>query len=371
LLIILLLFLSACAVKQTENLVLPKDNGNITASSLATKVMASADEVFYDQWDLYAAYFTPEEYKAFIGDIIGSYAGIGVYMYENSDTLRVTVLSVMKNTPAAKAGIMAGDEFIKVGSTDVIGVGSDALADLVRGEAGTKVELTMYRKDKGNYTVTLTREIIEVPTVEGLMLNDNMAYIAISRFTDYTADDFLATWLELSQNNKLEGLVLDLRQNPGGEMVAALDIADYFVPKDEAIMWVLSSEEETKYTSQGKLLNVPTTVLQDNGSASASEILLGAIQDNKTGVTIGTCSYGKGIIQTVRALKSGAGLRTTTAKYLTSARRNIHGTGLEPDILCELPEDVEPSVIYSMDPEKDPQLKKAMEVLAEMIAKNK
>jgi len=279
-------------------------------------------------------------------------------------------MAPIKGTPAARAGIKSGDEIWEIDGKDASEMDIDTAVGLMKGPAGTKVTLGI--KSAGEKTVRqiqLTREIIEIPSVEGKVLDSypDLAYVSISMFNDMTGQELYDTINNLTRENKCRGLILDLRNNPGGSLNAAVDAGGLFVPKGEPVVWLVDKQKTEALPSAGNLVNLPLVVLINKGSASASEILAGAIKDVKAGTLVGETSFGKGIVQSVFELGAGAALKITTAKYLTPLKTDIHKKGIEPDVQVPMPEGTDPAVIYSTDPEQDIQLKKAVEILQAKI----
>lgn len=249
----------------------------------------------------------------------------------------------------------------------------DTAVSLMKGEAGTKVTLGIKSPNEEKvHQIPLVREIIEIPSVEGKMLEQypDLAYINISMFNDMTGQELYETIEELTQENNCRGLILDLRNNPGGALNAAVEAGGLFVPEGDPVVWLVDKQRTEAFISSGNLIDLPLVVLINKGSASASEILAGAIKDVKAGTLVGETSFGKGIVQSVFELGDGAALKITTAKYLTPNKNDIHKKGIEPDVKVIIPEGTDPAVIYSMDPEKDIQLNKAVEILQTKIINN-
>jgi len=323
--------------------------------------------------DPYSVYLEPEEYQSLQTQMKGSYGGLGIYVGVPEDTKRLTVMSPIKGTPAARAGIKSGDEIWEIDGKDATEMDIDSAVSLMKGPAGTKVTLGIKSPNEGKLRrILLVREIIEIPSVEGKMLEQypDLAYINISMFNDITGQELKNTVVNLTQENKCRGLILDLRNNPGGALNAAVEAAGLFVPKGKPVVWLVDRQRTEAFISSGNSINLPLVVLINKGSASAAEILAGAIKDVKAGILVGETSFGKGIVQSVFALGDGAALKITTAKYLTPNKNDIHKKGVAPDVEVLIPEGTDPAVIYSIDPEKDTQLKKAIEVLKEKINEN-
>ena len=305
--------------------------------------------------DPYSAYLDQETYSSLKEQIRGSFAGLGILVAARDQ--RVAVVKTYKDTPAYREGIEDGDIIVKIGDIDTEGIELDTAISLMRGEVGTKVTLTVSRQGEDEFLVfNVTREEITVPTVEARYIDsDRIEYISISQFTERTGAEVRSA-LEQTRTDQARGIILDLRYNPGGELLAAVEVARNFVPEGPIVFIDNRAGREQVFESYGETVDLPLVVLINGDSASASEILAGAVKDTGAGVLVGTRSYGKGIVQTVFNLKDGAGLKLTTAHYLTPNRNNIHQIGVEPDITVE--QDIN-------SPEKDLQLEKALEVIRE------
>ncbi|MEL7565990.1 MAG: S41 family peptidase [Dehalobacterium sp.] len=320
--------------------------------------------------DPYSVYLEPKDYQSLQTQMKGSYGGLGIYVGIPQDTKKLTVMAPIKGTPAAKAGIKSGDEIWEIDGENVTEMDIDLAVGLMKGAAGTKVTLGIKGpNDEQVRQIPLIREIIEIPSVEGKMLDKypGIAYINISMFNDMTGKELKDTVEKLTSENNCQGLILDLRNNPGGALNAAVDAGGLFVPAGEPVVWLVDKYRTEELTSQGDVIGLPLVVLINKGSASASEILAGAIKDVKAGTLVGETSFGKGIVQSIFELGDGAALKITTAKYLTPNKNDIHKKGIEPDVKVLIPEGTDPTVIYSADPEKDVQLKKGIEVLEPKI----
>lgn len=309
--------------------------------------------------DPYSVYLDPKTYAQLSEQIKGSFGGLGILVGVKEDYL--TVVRAYKGTPAAKAGIAAGDIIIKIDERDAKGIDLETAITLMRGEVGSKVTLTLERNDTNEqmqFTRELTREEISVPTVESQVLPGTaIGYAVISQFTEHTSEEMKENLAKL-QNEQVKGLILDLRDNPGGELIAAVNVAKNFIPKGPIVFIDYRFGRDQEFSSEGHTAQLPLIVLINGGSASAAEILAGAVKDTGAGTLVGAKTFGKGIVQTVFPLDNGAGLKLTTARYLTPNRNDIHESGIQPDILVQ-PE--ENSVI-------DVQLDRAIELMKQKIA---
>lgn len=345
--------------------------GDIDVAAGAGLALAAVAHQRDLQHDNYAIYYTQEEFDELFRSVTGSYSGIGIYIYPDNETGRTMVYGVMKGGPAYKAGILPGDVFLQLNDLDLTTMEYSEVADsLVAFPKGTRINLTLERTDqngeKKNVNFVIKTDIIDIPTLDYEMLTDTIGIIKIDSFNMTTGEQFAVAYEELSGEG-MQGLVLDLRNNGGGELTAALKISDYFVPKAEPLMYMTDSSGVYCYSAEKPNVDLPLVILQNAQSASASEILIGAVHDNETGITIGETTYGKGIVQDLKTLNSGAGLRFTSAKYSTSHKNDIHGQGIEPDIYFPMPSDADPLAAYTMNVEQDPQLAKALAVVLEQL----
>ena len=317
--------------------------------------------------DPYSVYMTKEEFKSIMEETSGSFGGIGVVVTPGEDNL-ITVVSPIEGTPGERAGIKSGDKIIKVDGQEFIAENMDAAVKIMRGEPNTGVTLTIMRIDKDgkNETIDLEiiREVIRVETIQAEILEDDIGYIKITSFDELTYKDFKRELDRLGTEN-IKGLVIDLRNNPGGLLSVTGKIADELLG-DVDIVYTQTKDGKREYIKSGKsMVNYPLTLLVNGGSASASEILAGAIKDHKRGKLIGTTTFGKGVVQRLKDLPDGSGLKLTISEYFTPNGINIHGIGIEPDIVVDLPEDIEGIGVEYLD--QDIQLRKAIEVIRSEI----
>lgn len=312
--------------------------------------------------DPYTVFMNKKEFDAFNTQTEGTYTGLGIQVGVKDN--KIVVISPFEESPAKKAGILAGDVIEKVNGTDVTGQDLEKAVGMMKGEKGTSVSLTLSREGKGNFDVKVNREKIEMITVTGEMLESNIGYIRISMFDENTAKNFNKKLKEL-QGKGMKGLVLDLRGNPGGLLNECVDVVSNFLPKGKTIVSTIDKyKNEKKYDSKGgSALNLPMVVLTDEGTASASEIVSGAVRDYKRGTLIGKKTFGKGVVQTILDTADGTALKVTISRYYTPNGENIHGTGIKPDIEVELPK----SVAEKYERSLDPQFSKALEVIKEKI----
>ncbi|MDO5040835.1 MAG: S41 family peptidase [Peptoniphilus sp.] len=312
--------------------------------------------------DPYSEYYTKEEYKELMEMTTGKFFGIGVVITRGEDNL-ITVISPIKNSPADKAGIRANDKIIKVEGVEYTGEDINDATKVMKGKKGTEVTITLYRPDTAKTReITLVRDEISVETIISDRI-DEVGYIGITSFDENTAEDFNEALDELLSEN-IKSLVLDLRGNPGGIVDAAAEISDRILPEGMIVYAENRAKKRVfEFKSDEDHLEIPLAVLVNEGSASASEIVAGAIRDYKAGTIIGQKTFGKGIVQTARMFPSGDGIKLTTSEYFTPKGENIHKKGIEPDIEIELPDDIEGIGIEYKD--TDTQLQRAIEVLKE------
>jgi len=344
------------------------------------KVIAGiVDEYYYDEIDTkqveqyiykglvagvgdpYSAYYTKDEMEAVTESITGVYSGVGITMSLDSETGYILVVKVNKNSPAAEAGVRANDYIIAINGENIVGLDTSDVANKVRGEEGTTVDITFIRENE-TFTKTLTRKSIEEETIEYELLDNKTGYILVSKFETVTPKSFTEA-VDNLKSQGMERLIVDLRDNPGGSVDAANEIGEYLIPKGILTYIEDKAGNRKDYNCSGELTwGGPLAILVNGNSASASEIIAGAVKDYGTGKLVGTKTYGKGIVQTTTTLTDGSAVKYTFAKYYTPNGENIHGTGIQPDIEVELDE-INKTNGYSK--ETDNQLKKAMEVLSE------
>lgn len=315
--------------------------------------------------DPYSIYMTEEEFKDFTEQTQGVYGGIGVVVTPGEDNL-ITVVSPIEGTPGERAGLKAGDKIIKVEGEEFMADSMDKAVKVMKGEPETKVALTILRKDKDGKNeyidMDIMREEIRLVTVQSEVIEDDIGYLKITSFDQLTYEEFKENLDELIDQD-VSGLVLDLRNNPGGLLDVCVDISDELLGEGVIVYTETRTGERTYEKSKKGHTDIPLVVLVNEGSASASEILAGAIQDRERGILVGTTTFGKGIVQRIKQLSDGSGLKLTVSEYFTPNGTNIHGIGIEPDIVLELPEDIEE--IGPGNLKEDIQLKTAIEKLKE------
>ena len=309
--------------------------------------------------DPYAAYYNEEETQSMLDSSSGSYCGIGAVFSQNMLTGVITVSRVYEGFPSYEAGILPEDILIRVEDEDVTGQDLTNVVTKIKGEEGTEVTITMLRGEE-ELDFTMKRRVIEVPTVEYEMLEEQVGYILITEFDGVTDAQFHDALTDL-QAQGMKSLVIDLRNNGGGSVDVVSAIADELLPEGPIVFTEYKDGERIERSSDEACVNLPMAVLMNGNSASASEILAGALQDYDVAEIVGTQSYGKGIVQSIIDLQDGTALKITTAKYYTPNGNNIHEIGITPDVEIDLPEELKTMV--EIPYEEDVQLQKAIEVL--------
>ena len=310
--------------------------------------------------DPYSVYYTPEEAEEVFAQSEGIYYGIGAYVQLDTVTGYGMITGTIKGTPAEEAGLRAGDIIYKVEGEDMAGLDLTQVVTRIKGKEGTKVHITLVREGK-EVEVDVERRKIESPTVEHSMLDDKMGYVQITEFDDVTVNQFTEALKDL-KNQKAEGMILDLRANPGGNLYAVVDIADMLLGEGLILYTEDKAGRREEYKSDANMaIDIPIVILVDGNSASASEVLSGALKDHDKATLVGTTTFGKGIVQTIRTLRDGSAIKLTISAYYTPSGTNIHGTGIEPDVVVEFDSEAYYGEGF------DNQLEKAKEVLSEML----
>lgn len=311
--------------------------------------------------DEYTEYISAEEMKDYQEQLLGNYVGIGIYMTSNTEYNLIQVLTPIKESPAYEAGILPGDLILSVDGVEYKATDMTVAANNIKGEEGTKVKIKILRKDE-ELEFELTRRKVVTNPIEEEILEGNIGYLAITSFDEGTGEEFKKKFEDLQSKN-IKSLVIDLRNNGGGLVSEAIEIADYITEKGQTLLITVdkNNKEEITKAQQDPIIKMQVVVLTNENTASASEILAGALKDCEKATIIGTKTYGKGVIQQLLTLNNGAGLKITVEEYFTPNRSKIHKIGIEPDEVVELPENIESPLLVKR--EDDTQLKRALEIL--------
>lgn len=322
------------------------------------------DGLFSALDDPYSVYMNPDEYKSFNESSAGSFGGIGIVISPGDDNF-ITVVSPIEDTPGERAGIRTGDKIIKVDGIEVFADKQDEAVKRMKGTPGTEVVLTIVREGQEPFDLKIVRAMIVIHPVKSEVLAGatDIGYLRITSFDEKVYEEFVSHYQTLKKQGA-KGLIIDLRNNPGGSLQQVVAIADYILGKQLIVYTKDNAGREERFESDAQKIDMPVVVLVNGGSASASEILTGAIQDGGAGVIVGTQTFGKGLVQTVRNLPDGDGLKLTIAQYFTPSGAYIHGTGIAPDVVVELETDGIPS-----DKAEDVQLNEAIEQVKKLMNK--
>ncbi len=309
----------------------------------------------------YTSYFNVDETKEFLTETEGEYEGVGMYLSVDTVKNLPIVLLPIKNSPAEEAGILPGDYILEIDGKDVTAASLEEVAASVKGEANSTVTVKFRRySSETEYTEfekTLKRRKVELYPFEYEVMNDNIAYIKFESFDEKAADNFEKALKEMSKTNDIKGLIIDVRNNPGGLLTTAGEIIDSLLPNGVITYTVDKKGEKDYMYSDSKALNLPIVVITNENSASASEIMAAAIQDSANGCTVGTTTYGKGLVQKFKSLGDGTYIKLTIAEYFSPNGNKINEIGVIPNH----------EVLDNTETEVDEQLEKALEVIANMI----
>ena len=325
------------------------------------EMMDSAINGVLQSLDPYSAYMSPETFKEMQTDTSGQFGGLGIEIGMEAGVVKV--ISPIDDTPAAKAGIKAGDYIVKIGEEQVQGKSLMDEVKLMRGPVGSSIDLTIRRKKvKKPLEFKITRKIIQVQSVSSEIIskNKNLGYIRLKSFNENSDKQFLKSLKKFEKNTKIKGYVIDLRNNPGGLLTKAINITDFFLNDGEIVSTKGRNVSETRkfFAKNGDEINgKPIIVLINYGSASASEILAGALKDHKRAIILGENSYGKGSVQSIIPLRNGGGIRLTISKYYLPSGKSISEVGVTPDILVE-----ETGENFKIKTDKDNQLNYAIKL---------
>lgn len=318
--------------------------------------------------DPYSTYYTKDEYKALMESSSGVYCGIGATVTQDVTTGIISIVTPFVTGPAYEAGLLPGDIIYKVAGKEVTGLDLTEVVSRIKGEEGTNAEITIIREGESEpLDFSIPRRVVEVPTITYEMLDGKIGYIAISEFDEVTAQQFKDALNQLDKQGQ-KGLIIDIRNNPGGLLDTVVDMLNRMLPKGLIVYTEdkYGNREEKKSDAKEEF-NKPLAVLINGNSASASEIFAGAIQDYDKGTIIGTTSFGKGIVQSIIPLQDGTAIKVTVSKYFTPKGQDIHGVGIKPDVTVELNDKLKKKVVIKK--EEDNQLQKAIEIISKEIKK--
>lgn len=312
-------------------------------------------EGVFDKLDKYSEYYSPKEYKSFREELSGEFTGVGIQIQKEGNY--ISVVTPLKGSPAAEAGIKAKDKIVSVDGEDITGFTTREAAELIKGKAGTSVRLGILRAGEELF-FNIKRDVITISSVNAEMLTDDIGYIEITQFNDNTLGLF-AQEIGAFDRDEVHKLVIDLRNNPGGSLDTVIEMLTFFVPKGPVAHIEYANGETNEYKSSLEVDTFDIAVLVNEGSASASEIFAGAVQDRDAGTVIGTKTYGKGTVQSLYPLRNGAGIKLTMAEYFTANKNKVEGIGITPDIIIEdtfEEKDIDISNIPELDKYRKPKV---------------
>jgi len=311
--------------------------------------------------DEYTEYFSKSEMEEFKTETEGNYVGVGIYVTADTENNELIVLLPIKNSPAEKAGIETGDIIRKVDDNLYTGEDLEAVVAAIKGKEGTKVKVEIERDGK-TLNFEIERKNVELYPIETEILENNIGYIEFSTFTEKCAKEFKKKYEELAKKN-IKGLIIDLRDNGGGILEEAIDIADYALEKGDTVLITKNREQkmETKKSNKKPIINVPIVILTNKYTASASEVLTAALKENNKAIIVGEKTFGKGVIQELITLADKSGIKITVEEYFTPKENKINKVGISPDIQVSLSNNKKSK--YNLKREDDEQLKKAIEVI--------
>ncbi|MBQ9765749.1 MAG: S41 family peptidase [Lachnospiraceae bacterium] len=308
--------------------------------------------------DVYSEYLDPEEYAEITETTSGKYYGIGIYVTQNTETKEIIVTEVFPGAPSEEAGMKEGDIIIAVGPQDVTAMTTDEVVELIKSDVeGSKIQITVARGEE-NVDLMVERRSVDYPTIRYEMIEDEIGYMSIERFDNGAVDDFKTDILDMKSKG-MKGLIIDIRGNGGGTLDSVVAMLDMLLGECDLIYTRSRNGviDDLRISDEDKIIDVPIVVLVNGGSASASEVFAGDLQDEGVATLVGTTTFGKGVVQNIWNMGDGTAVKLTISEYYTSGDRNIHGVGIEPDIFLEF--DLDSYVATG----EDNQLNKAIEVI--------
>ncbi|WP_251860793.1 S41 family peptidase [Clostridium sp. Marseille-Q2269] len=313
--------------------------------------------------DPYTVFMNAKEYKEFNSQTEGNYSGVGIQIQTKDN--KIIVGSTFEGSPAREEGVLPKDEIQKVDGTPVSGKDVDKAISIMKGQEGTDVKLQLYRKEKGAFEVTLKRKKINIPTIKSEIIDNNIGYIQATMFDENTSKNF-KTALNNLKDKGMKSLILDLRGNPGGLLDECINMASNFIEKGNVVVSTIDKYKNKKeYKSKGgDFIGFPVTILVDEGSASASEVFLGAMKDYNVATSIGTKTFGKGVVQTILETGDNTALKVTISKYYSPKGININHKGITPDMIIEYPKELRKK---EYNRKLDPQFNKALNIAKSKI----
>jgi len=313
--------------------------------------------------DPYTVYFNKDQMKSFMEKSEGSYVGIGVTVNTDVNGL-LTIIEPFENSPAQQVGMQKGDKIVKVDNKDVTGISDEnMIISLIKGKENTKVKITVYRPDEDKYLqFDVVRRRIKASNIKSEIINGNIGYIKLVMFDSEIADYFRND-LEKMLKKGIKGLIIDLRDNPGGSYEQVVKIADSLLPEGTIVYTEDREGKKDVKLSNKAAYDLPLVILTNGNSASASEILAGAVKDNGRGTLVGTNTFGKGLVQELRMLADGSGIKVTISRYFTPSGVCIHGVGIKPDIEIDVPDEYKDIPVSQIPRNKDVQLQSAIEAV--------
>ena len=341
--------------------VLDKINKEYVEEVNQSEAMDAAINGVLQSLDPYSAYMSPDLYKNMKTETSGEFGGLGIEVGMEAGVIKV--ISPLDNSPAAEEGVKAGDYIVKINSIQVQGKSLSEAVELMRGPVGSDIEITVRRRgEKKALIFNITREIIKISSVKSEIINEKTGYLRLTAFNENSGDQIKNKIKEFKNEKKVENYILDLRNNPGGLLSQAIKISDFFLDSGEIVSTKSKRKYENKkwFAKKGDILKGETIIVLINyGSASASEIVAGALQDHKRAILIGESSYGKGSVQSIIPLKNDGAMRLTVSKYYLPSGKSISEVGVSPDIVVEESDDDN----FKFNTETDNQLKFALKLL--------